>query len=498
MTIDEKSPAEQPDLRHLGRNTLIYAGSIIIDRLLGLALIPILTRILSKSEYGAWAQTSVTAGVLVTVVLYAFPTLIVRHQSIDTGPEARQKAFNNIGLLCIVFCTFWCGAMLSTPTTIARLVYGNATYTLLIPALLLWVFAEAAVEYAIAWLRAMGRIGSISGVVIARSTIRMSLVLVLTRLNEFPLDRWLILHSSGLVIFAVIVLLLTGRLIRSGESKSTPPKTSPLNLQILEATPLVALSLLGILSGYLDRYLLTAWFGLPTVAIYAAAASLAAVPAMIHSVLGFTVFPVMARQWSTGRQANATHLMNQALLLYLFFAIPIALSTAGFGAWALQIFTTREYEVSSTIFIAMSSSVLCLGVQQILVYGLLLDGRGAKMLFLATLAVGLNFLLALFLVPKLGMLGAAVAAAMANFAAMVATARQIAALLKWRFPWHTAARTIGRAIFFTLPALIFSAIGILSNSIAFSILIIFGLIYLATDWRSDCSLLRSLVSTRMQ
>ena len=36
------------------RDTLTYAGAIAVDRLLGLILLPILTRLLSRDDYGAW------------------------------------------------------------------------------------------------------------------------------------------------------------------------------------------------------------------------------------------------------------------------------------------------------------------------------------------------------------------------------------------------------------------------------------------------------------
>lgn len=487
---------EKKNHHHLGRDTIFYASGIFIDRLLGLALIPMLTKLLSNQEYGAWTQTSITAGLLVSMILYSFPTVIVRHQSANTDPYTRKKFFDHIGILCIIFCAAWCTAMLSMSTAVGRLVYGNSIYTTLVPALLLWAIAEAAIEFAIAWLRAIGWIGIVACTVIARTILKTCLVIALTSLSQLPLNQWLLLHSTGLMIFAALLLLVTRRAICSGARSSMPPTTPPLKSQIAEATPLVALSILGILSGYLDRYLLTAWFGLNIVATYSAAASLAALPSMIHSILGFTVFPVMSRQWALGQKAEATHLMNQALLLYLFFALPVAFSVAGFGSLALPIITTGEYKVSSIVFIALSISILSLGLQQIFIYGLLLDGRGSRLLLLAVLAVAFNFTLALLLVPKLGIYGAAFAAALANFATTGMTAREVAKLPNWRFPWRQALHITTRAIIFTLPAQILAVTEIFPAPHALAALLALGLIYLMTDWMAKISLLRSLIQNR--
>lgn len=491
MTKKALSP-QSDNSKNLGRDTIIYASSIAIDRLLGLALIPTLTRLLDKNDYGAWTQTSVTAGLLITIVLYALPTVIVRHQSSIIPPFTRKHSFNQIGLLCIIFCVTWCIALLSASCTVAHLVYGDSKYASLIPALLLLVIADAAIEFSIAWLRSIGAISVISGVVTARSAIKAGLVIFLINLNRFQLDQWLLIYSIGLVAFAIFIILLTRRTINFGANNSGSHQAPSLHLQIIEATPLVALSILTMLSGYLDRYLLTAWFGLKTIAVYAAAASLAAIPSMVHSILGFTVFPEMSRQWTNGRRANATRLMNQAVVLYLFFSLPISFFVTAFGSWILPKITTNDYEISSAIFILLSISVTSLGIQQILTYGLLIGGRGFRLLVIAALTVTVNFAFAFLLVPKTGIHGAAFAAAAANLAALGMTTIEVNKLLRWQFPWKKSLSTAIKAALLIFPTKTFIITSGTPTHYIFPILILGGLIYLIADWKSDSSTLRNL------
>lgn len=477
------------------RDTLTYAGAIAVDRLLGLILLPMLTRLLSRDDYGAWSQTGVTAGLLITVVLYAFPTVIVRHQAADTGPNARRRAFNRMGLLCACFSLLWTLAVLSAPSAVAHLIYGDKSYSALVPALLVWMFAEAAIEFAIAWWRVLGRIDVISGVLVLRSTCRVSLAILMANFSGLPLSGWLLFYSLALAVLATCVLLASRRAVRYGINRECLHVPPPLRSQILEATPLVALSILSALSGNIDRYLLVAWLSLDTVAVYAAAASLAAVPFMIHSVLGFTLFPAMSRQWALGQRAKATQLMNQSLLVYCFISVPIALAVAGFGPWVLPWIATIDYQVEPVVFIGLSVSVLALGVQQILVYGLLLDGRGRQMLLLATLAVSLNLALAILLVPELGMRGAALAAALANLGLVTMTARAVSTILDWRFPWRQTARIATHAFLCALPVLGLAALDLWTFSSVLTMLLLVGPTYLALDWWATDSLLRRLIST---
>jgi O-antigen/teichoic acid export membrane protein len=477
------------------RDTLTYAGAIAVDRLLGLILLPMLTRLLSRDDYGAWSQTGMTAGLLITVVLYAFPTVIVRHQAADSGPNARRRAFDRIGLLCVCLSFLWTLVALSAPSTVAHLIYGDKSYLALVPALLVWMFAEAAIEFAIAWWRVLGRIGVIAGVLVLRSTYRVSLAILMANFSDLPLSGWLLPYSLALAVLATFVLLSSRRAVRYGTHREGLHVPPPLRSQILEATPLVALSVLTALSGNIDRYLLAAWFSLNTVAVYAAAASLAAVPFMIHSVLGFTLFPAMSRQWALGQRAKATQLMNQSLLVYCFLSVPIALAVAGFGPWVLPWIATIDYQVEPVVFIGLSVSVLALGVQQILLYGLLLDGRGRQMLLLATLAVGLNLALALLLVPGLGMRGAALAAALTNLGLVTMTTRAVSAILDWRFPWRQTARIATHALLCAIPVVGLAALDLWAFSSVLTMLLVIGPTYLALDWWAKDSLLRHLIST---
>lgn len=480
---------------HMRRDTLAYAGAIAVDRLLGLILLPILTRLLSRDDYGAWSQTGVTAGLLITLVLYAFPTVIVRHHAADTGPNVRRRAFDRIGLLCVCFSLLWTLAVLSAPSAVADLIYGDRSYFSLMPALLVWMFAEAAIEFAIAWWRVLGRIDVIAGVLVLRSTCRVSLAILMANLSGLPLSGWLLNYSLALAVLATCVLLASRRAVRHGTNREGLHVPPPLRSQVLEATPLVALSALTTLSGNIDRYLLAAWLSLDTVAVYAAAASLAAVPFMIHSVLGFTLFPAMSRQWALGQQAKATKLMEQSLLVYCFLSVPIALAVAGFGPWVLPWLATVDYQVDPVVFIGLSVSVLALGVQQILVYGLLLEGRGRQMLLLATLAVGLNLALALLLVPELGMRGAALAAALANLGLVTMTNRAVSSILDWHFPWRQTARIATHALLCALPVLGLVALDLWAFSSVLTMLLVVGPAYLALDWWATESLLRRLIST---
>lgn len=479
--------------RKLRIDTLIYASAITVDRLLGLLLLPVLTRLLTPAEYGTWTQTGIASGLLIAIILYAFPTVIVRHYAAESSPMARARAFDYIGLLCagLLFLVSLGAALV--PSGIAGLVYGDTIHRSLVPALLVWVVADAVVEFAIAWWRALGRIVVIASVLICRSTLRFMVSITMATQSGLPLEGWLFHYGLALASFALVVLAATRRAIRGGTDRLPMRDQSPLRELAKEATPLVVLSVLTVLSGSFDRYLLAAWLGLDTVAAYAAASSLAAVPFMFQSILGFTLYPAMSRHWAEGRRTLATTLMDQSLLAYLFLSLPVAMAVAVLGHWLLPLVATADYQVNTFVFIGLSLSVLALGVQQILIYGLLLEGRGPQLLRLTLTGCLLNITLMLLLVPRYGTIGAATAVALANLSVVAMTARSLRQSLDWRFPWRRAARHAGHTLLAGLPLVLQAWIGRWTLTTALSAMALAVTFYLLLDWRRSDSVLRRTI-----
>ncbi len=409
---------------------------------------------------------------------------------------ARARAFDYIGLLCAGLLFLVSLSATLVPSGMAGLVYGDSIHRSLVPALLIWVVADAVVEFAIAWWRALGHIIVIAGVLICRSALRFIVSIAMATQSGLPLEEWLFHYSLVLASFAFVVLAATRWAIHGGGNHGPMRDQLPLSEMVKEATPLVALSVLTVLSGSFDRYLLAAWLGLDTVAAYAAASSLAAVPFMFHSILGFTLYPAMSRHWSESRRAIATTLMDQALLVYLFLSLPVAMAVAVLGHRLLPLVATTDYQVNTTVFIGLSLSVLALGVQQILIYGLLLEGRGAQLLRLTLTGGVLNITLMLLLVPRYGTTGAATAVALANLCLATMTARSLRQLLGWRFPWRSATQHAGHTLLAGLPLILLAWVGLWTVATALSAMALAGIFYVLLDWRRSDSVLRRTIMPR--
>lgn len=433
-------------------DTALYASAILLDRLLGLLLLPFLTRAISPQDYGVWTQTAVTAGMLVPLVLFAAPTTIVRYFSGPVGRAGRVRQFGQLGALSVglfVLCAAaaWLGA-----AGLAALAYGSAAREPLVPALLALLAADAGVEFAVAWLRAAGRMGRVASVLALRSVLRYGALLVLVG-PATPLLDWLGPYAAVQCGFALAVLVLARVLVGAADAAAAATEPPLLRELLRFAFPLVLLAAFTSLNGVLDRFLLVRWIGLDGVAVYAAAVSLCAIPVVFYSVLGFTLFPVLARHWSTRQFDEAARLVSQALRVYLFLCLPVALAIVLAGPWALPLLATADYRAAPGVFAWLGLSVTAFGVYQILIYALLLDGRSHQVLLLAIVATAANLVLNLLLAPRFGASGAAAAAAISNVAMAGLAARLARRVLPWRFPWSGTWAIVWRALAAALPLL---------------------------------------------
>ena len=164
----------------LRADTALYATAVLLDRLLGFLMLPFLTRAITPQDYGVWTQTAVTAGLLVPLVVFAFPTAIVRYFSAAVGPGVRARFFDRLGATSLLLYITVATLALLGAGSFAAWAYGDTPVgPALVPPLLGLIAADAGIEFAVAWLRAAGRMGGVVVVLVLRSLLRYGALLAL-------------------------------------------------------------------------------------------------------------------------------------------------------------------------------------------------------------------------------------------------------------------------------------------------------------------------------
>lgn len=461
----------------------------MVERVLGLLLLPVLTRELSAAEYGIWAQTVVVSGVLMPLVVFGLPAAIVKFFSAGVAADIRRRWMGRTVVFAgAIFAGF---ALLAwaAPRSVAIAVYGSDEPSAFVPVLVTLLAADALLDLLIAYLRAAFRMRWIALAMLTRGVLRFGFLLLALRGLEM----------SFIEAFAVMALL---QLALAGigfvlEWRRRAPEPAPTlaagdvswRALLAFAAPLVLVSVLTSVNGFADRFVLTHLLGLDTLAVYAAVNSLVAITSVAYTVLGFTLFPVLSRMWAQGDSAGAARLAADTVRVFLFIALPYALWLASVIESLLPLMTTQAYRVSAEVALLLGVAAVGYGLYQIMLYLLLLAGRGMQAAGLMLAAALLNAVLNLLLVPRFGLIGAASAAAISNGA--LASAAYLSA--KARFPWASAARIGAGAVLAAMAAVaIDRAAPGQWGGVAASLLLA-TLICAATDWFAGRSVLRQLV-----
>lgn len=471
----------------LRRGTALYGAAVLVDRLLALLLLPLLTRSIGEADYGAWVQTLAGAALLLPLVLFALPTAIVR--SFSAAGAARRRNFLRLGALvaALLLCAAVC--LLVWQDAAAHWLYGDAAHAVLVPALIGIVAADATVEFATAWLRAAGRIGLIALISLLRSVLRYAVLWALVG-GSMAVSQWLGWYAACQLALALAVLVSSAKLLDGAAGAGAAPRLREL---LAFALPLVLLGLLTIVNASFDRFLLVQLLGLDGVAVYAAAVSLCSVSAVFYSVLGYTLFPVLARHWAEGRRAEAARLTDEALQAFAFLCLPVALALALTGPWLLPLLTTASYRAPLAVFALLGLAVTAFGIYQIMLYALLLAGRSRQVLALAAAAALANVLLNLALAPRFGLAGAAAAAAVSNVLIAALAARLTRQVLDWSFPWARLLAIAWRAALAGLPLALLPDGGTPPWQLSLPALTVAAALYLGLDIARQASVTRRLL-----
>lgn len=468
----------------LVKSTSIYGLALLAERILSFVLLPVLVKAVSPAEYGIWAQSIVVSGVLTPVVLMGFQTGLVKFFPL-WEPFLRVRDSILLAMFSAIFVSLIAISVIviALSGSIANLIFGQVAYATYIPLLAGLLVSEALFEFLVGILRATGRIRLVALYIFLKGFWRIAAFLAVLYGTNGDFYKAFLAFVLIQLLFVALMYIKDVPIMRILGSGFVTGRTHWREVRLF-SLPLVALAVLTGLNNFTDRFFLTHMYGLEEVAAYAATYSLAAVVAFFYSVLGFTLFPVLAERWAQGRRDNETALIvGRAIQLYLFFLCPFIAVMAVSGQDILTMLTTTKYNTPPMVGLLLACNIGLFGLFQIAFYVTLLERGSVHGLGLMGLASGVNVLLNALLVPVLGMTGAALSGFASNAVLAGTTLYMASRVLDWHFPWAGSMRISLRAgimagfIWLTVSWLeVGHSIGLLA------VLLIAALLYLALDF----------------
>jgi O-antigen/teichoic acid export membrane protein len=427
------------------KQTMIFAFAMILERVVSFFLLPILTNLVTQTEYAVWAQLIVFSGIMVPVALLGFQTAIVRFYSVWNDRVTQYSIILFMLILILFVLSLMVAVIQIFDSSIARLIFGHENMSVYIPLLVGLVVSEALFELLVGILRASNRISRASVYLLAKGVWRAGVVI----LALYGFDDGLYAALVAFVSFQLVITLL----IYASELKLVPLFRAGLMVgkphwkEVLEfSLPLVPVAILLAMNTFVDRLFITHFHGLDVLAIYSAGFSLAAIIALFYSVLGFTLFPELSRMWTDGNKDGAVILVRKVIIVYFSLLLPFIIFMIVAGSDFLLILTTKEYIISPYVLFLLGCNVGLFGLYQILFYLFLLQRGSAQAPMIIAIAAAINISCNALLVPEYGMLGAGIAGFMSNSSLVVIAFYLSQKALRWTVPWAAIRSIMIRAL----------------------------------------------------
>jgi len=424
----------------LKNDTIFYGAATLVERFISFLIIPLLTKTLSQELYGVWTQIIVTSGLLLQIVLVGFHTAAVRFLSGAKNKQELSGIFHRMlavvllnSLIIIVF------AFLFTPS-LSKIMFASLRFSKFIPLSGFFLVGEALFELVSGFLRARKEIRLLSIYYLLKNAGRiviLAIAILVFHLNLF----WAIALIVAFQLFLTI-FIYAKKILRKIGLVSFSLQNIRWKKIILFSLPLVPYGFLIWGNNFVDRYFILHILSINDVSIYAVAYSLAAIGGIFYSILGFTLYPHLAKLWNDGDKIAAAEILRKVIKYYLFFVLPFIAVLTILSSPIIKIVSTAAYISNWQIIFWLSVGIGIFGFYQLNAYSILLANRTLLNLGVSAVAVVANVIFNILLIPSMGILGAAIARFISNAVLAFWITKVGKKYLPYSFPLSTAVKMV--------------------------------------------------------
>jgi len=389
------------ELKRLVRQSAIYGVGSVVSPFIGFVMLPVYSRFLTPVEYGILALTSVAINFVAALASLGINSGLIRFYFDYTEKKDKDQVVVSSLIFSFLASAAFAAILWLFSGPVSSVVFDFDKGQLYLRLILLIAVADTGVATCLAVLRAEERPATYSVMTVLRLMLTFSLnivfVVVLKRNVQGILEAELI---SGVVCYLTALLIVT----RGKAFSFSWVKTR----QVLSyGVPLVPGNVASLVMTLSDRYFLKHFATLQDVGLYSVGYRIAAA-LRIAFIEPFRIAwpPYM---FSVLDKSDAKEIYKTVLVYFTFVCVWAGLFLSAFAREALMLLATPAYYPGYKVVPLLALSYILLGMCSILVAGIQISNKTkyASYSFMAAAGVslGMNFLL----VPRFGMMGAAVA-----------------------------------------------------------------------------------------
>jgi O-antigen/teichoic acid export membrane protein len=413
-----------------------YALASVLVTLAGVISFPIFTRIFSVSEYGLLNLVSSMLGLMVGLGKLGLQTSTIRFFAEVEGGKSdlTEDAFISTALLGMVVA----GACATIAVVLfSELVPGwfwsdpRLRGLMILTSVL--VLVRVVDSCLVNVLRAQERSGVYGIYIVARRYGGLAIILLVI-FNMLPGLRGFYVGTITAEALALVTLawfVLRGRTIRL---RNYSPKL--MRAMLAFGLPMAAYEMSSLLLAQGDRYVIQGLLGGAALGVYSAAYNFSEyVQAALLFPFSMAMAPMLTRAWEREGSTATRHFIEHALHFYILAVGAVLFGMAAVGGEALELLASKKYVPGAVIIPWVMLGMALDGANGMLGAGLYLNKKAKTVMALVICATVVNLGLNFALVPRQGILGAALATLITYFGLTTAMARFSRRYLNIQIPW---------------------------------------------------------------
>lgn len=386
------------------KDTLFCYLPHIVNGLRGFILIPIITKVMGSEIYGIWIQFNVTAS-----LAFIFVTLNLGHSMFRFLPIIKNKKELGNNLSSILFVVLLVALLVGSigivfKSYIASFLFGDSKYSTIVIYLAIFILLQAVFTEYKSFLGAKRYFKESSLIQVVATLFQIGVIWYITVKTH---SIWAIL-----AFFVGFQFLITGGISAFVNSKIVRhyrPTFENIPKYLGFGVSLLPVSLGYWVANLSDRYVIGYLMNISSVGIYSVGYGIGGLVYFVLGPVTSVLLPDFSALYDQGQIEELERRFCRVLKYYLALGMPAVIGVAILSKPLILLFSTPEFISAANVVTLVAIGVFLFAIFSL--YSELLSVlKSVRILSLLWIGVAAtNILLNFILIPKFGIIGAAVA-----------------------------------------------------------------------------------------
>ena len=397
-----------------------FVGGNVISLLLGLITFPILTRLLSRDDYGVLGLVTTTISMAVAFAKGGISDGIIRLYKEHTDTQERLSIFTST-----VLTRSFILSILVTAIYVIGLPHLNRylgirqEYLGCFMIMGVYLLVRPMNIIVLNYLRATGKTFFYNTITVSTKTIAIALSLILL----IYVFKNLYGYFVGVALTEIIMSIILFRWLFANYEVVAGRVSGELTLRLVKfGIPLLMSEFSYLILTYVDRYMLVAYHGESVLGLYSVGYNMASyLNDLVMFSLSYALVPLYVELYVKDGKEKTEEFLGKCLNYFFMGIIPLC---AGYLAVSRDLIVTlasNKYADAADFSPLILFGLVFLGMNTILYAGLYLQKKTVKILFINFAAASVNIVMNMILLPAYQATGAAIATLVACVVASILT-----------------------------------------------------------------------------